>query len=90
MITNTGGEDARNVPWLIHVEGGILRLISKTAEGIIDVIPAGQSTTVKTGMFLGFGPIMITARVEALEKTAEGKQIIIFSMVKDNQWRHQE
>jgi len=82
IITNTGAEDARDVPWLIHVEGGILGLINKVAEGTIDVIPVGQSTRVKTGIFLGFGPIMITVSVGALEKIGDGKQIIIFSMVK--------
>jgi hypothetical protein len=86
IITNTGAEDARDVPWLIHVEGGILGLINKVAEGTIDIIPVGQSTSVKTGIFLGFGPIMITASVGALEKIADGKQIIIFSMVDDDQW----
>ncbi len=85
LITNTGAQDATNVPWAIRVEGGILGLISKTVDGIIDVIPAGQSTTMKTGIFLGFGPIMITARVGAEEKTAQGKHIIIFSMVDDEE-----
>ncbi len=83
VIRNTGLEDATNVPWSIHVEGGFLGLISKTAEGTIDHIPAGQSISVKTGVFFGFGPILITARVAALEKTAAGNQFFIFSMVKD-------
>jgi hypothetical protein len=90
MITNTGGEDATDVPWLIHVEGGIAGLISKTAEGIIDVAPAGESISVKTGVFLGLGPIVITARVGAIEKTASGTQFIIFSMVNDGQLRYYE
>jgi len=89
LITNNKEEDATDVPWLIHVEGGILGFITKTAEGIIDAIPAGQSTTMKTGMFLGLGPISITARVGALEKTAQGKQIIIFSMLDEEIWLRQ-
>ncbi|MCU0850510.1 MAG: PKD domain-containing protein [Candidatus Thermoplasmatota archaeon] len=88
IITNPGTEDARDVPWLIHVEGGILGLVNKVAEGTIDIIPAGQSTSVKTGVFLGFGPILITVRVGASEKTAEGKQVIIFSKVNDEQFLH--
>lgn len=86
VITNPGIEDARDVPWLIHVEGGILGLVNKVAEGTIDIIPAGQSTSVKTGVFLGFGPILITVRAGASEKTAEGKQVIIFSKVNDEQF----
>jgi len=88
IITNPGTEDARDVPWLIHVEGGILGLVNKVAEGTIDIIPAGQSTSVKTGVFLGFGPILITVRAGASEKTAEGKQVIIFSKVNDEQFLH--
>ena len=88
VITNPGIEDARDVPWLIHVEGGILGLVNKVAEGTIDIIPAGQSTSVKTGVFLGFGPILITVRAGASEKTAEGKQVIIFSKVNDEQFLH--
>jgi hypothetical protein len=86
LITNNAEEEARDVPWLIHVEGGILGLITKTAEGVIDSIPAGQSTTMKTGMFLGLGPISITARVGRSEKTAHGKQVIIVSMLNDETW----
>ena len=44
MIANFGEEDALDVPWLIHVEGGFLGLINKVAEGTIDSIPAGHST----------------------------------------------
>ena len=88
VITNPGIEDARDVPWLIHVEGGILGLVNKVVEGTIDIIPAGQSTSVKTGVFLGFGPILITVRAGASEKTAEGKQVIIFSKVNDEQFLH--
>ena len=61
-------------------------LINKVAEGTIDSIPAGQSTSVKTGVFFGFGPILITARVGALEKTAEGKQVLVLSRVNDDQF----
>jgi len=86
IITNPGTEDARDVPWLIHVEGGILGLVNKVAEGTIDIIPAGQSTSVKTGLFLGFGPILITVRAGASEKTVEEKQVIIFSKVNDEQF----
>ncbi len=85
VITNLGAEDARDVPWLIHVEGGLLGLIRKVTEGLVDV-PAGSSTTVKTGVFLGIGPFVITARVDAVEKTGLGMQIVVFSMVNDETW----
>jgi subtilisin family serine protease len=81
VITNNGTTDVTNIPWQIHVEGGILKMINKTVNGTID-IPAGKSVTVKTGMLLGFGAISIIAKVADEEQTATGTQIIIFSIVK--------
>jgi len=80
-ITNNGLVNATDVPWQIHVEGGILGKINKTVNGTVD-IPAGKSVTVKTGMLFGFGAISITAKVADEEQTATGTQIIIISMVK--------
>jgi len=81
VIANTGTASASGVDWQIHVEGGLLGKINKIINGTIN-IPAGESRTVGTGMFFGFGPLTITAKVADEEKTAEGTQIIIFSMVK--------
>lgn len=81
VIKNNGTSDATGVPWQIHVEGGILGMINKTVNGTID-IPAGDTVTVKTGILLGFGAISIIANVAGEEQTAEGTQLIIFSMVK--------
>jgi hypothetical protein len=83
VITNNGREDASDVPWLIRVDGGMLGLIKKVAEGTVDSIPAGGSQTVRTGILFGLGPLTITARVGAVEKTATGKQFIVFSMVNE-------
>jgi len=80
-ITNDGASDANDIPWLIHVEGGILGKINKTVDGTVD-IPAGKSVTVKTGLLLGFGAISIIANVAGKEQTAEGMQILVFSMIK--------
>ncbi len=79
-IKNNGSSDANDIPWQIHVEGGMLGMINKTVNGTID-ISAGDTVTVKTGMLLGFGSISIVAKVADEEQTATGTQIIIFSMV---------
>jgi hypothetical protein len=80
-ITNEGTTDANDIPWQIHVEGGMLGMINKTVNGTIDV-PAGDTVTVKTGLLLGFGAISVIANVAGKEQTAEGMQILILSMVK--------
>ncbi|MFA5103547.1 MAG: FG-GAP repeat protein, partial [Candidatus Thermoplasmatota archaeon] len=80
-ITNNGTSDASDIPWQIHVEGGILGMINKTVNGTVD-IPAGDTVTVKTGILLGFGAISIIAKVADEEQTATGTQLIIFSIVK--------
>ena len=80
-ITNNGLVNVTDVPWEINVQGGILGMINKTVNGTVD-IPAGDTVTVKTGILLGFGAISIIAKVADEEQTAEGTQLIIFSMVK--------
>jgi hypothetical protein len=80
-IKNNGTSDATDVPWQIHVEGGILGLINKTVNGTTD-IPSGETISVGKIMVFGFGPITITAEVAYEEKTATGTQLIIVSLVK--------
>jgi hypothetical protein len=77
VITNEGTTDANDIPWQIHVDGGILKMINKTVNGTID-IPAGKSVTVKTGILLGFGAISITAKVADEEKTVTGTVFLFF------------
>jgi len=81
VITNNGTANATDVDWQIHVKGGILGMINKTINGTID-IAAGELETVSTGMLLGLGSITISARVASIEKTVNGTQLFIFSMVK--------
>lgn len=81
QIVNNGGLKTTDINWQINVTGGILGKISKISQGTIEV-PAGESRTVGTGLFFGFGPIMITAKVANEEKAATGIQFIIFSLVK--------
>lgn len=81
VIMNNGSVNIADIDWQIHVKGGILGLINKTMNGTID-IPIGEIRTVSTGSFLGLGPIAITAKVADEEKTTEGIQVIILSMVK--------
>ncbi len=81
VLTNSGTSDALGVPWSIRVDGGILSLLHKTNEGMTNVT-AGATATVGTGIFLGFGPITITARVGSEEHTATGTQFLIYSFVK--------
>ena len=79
VITNNGTANA-SVVWQIHVEGGILELINTTVNGTIGIL-AGESKTVRTGLFFGFGPITISVKVADVEETAEGTQFIIFTKV---------
>ena len=80
VITNHGDSEAENLDVEIHVEGGILGLINKTAFGTINV-PAGDSVTMGTGLLFGLGCIDIKATVAGEEKTATGTQIIILTLV---------
>jgi len=80
-ITNNGTMNASGVAWQIHVDGGILGLINRTVNGTVD-ITTGKSTTVSTGMLIGFGGVQVTAQVDETTKTAHGTQLFIVTMVK--------
>ena len=77
IFTNDGAENLTNIPSLIHVEGGFLGLINDTIEGVINSIPAGNTTSVGITV-LGVGPIRITAKVADEELTATGFVFLIF------------
>jgi len=80
-ITNYGMLKSTVFNWEIHAEGGILGMIDKSVNGSVD-IPVGESKTVGTGLFFGFGSITVSAKVADVEKTEDGMQFIIFSKVK--------
>jgi len=78
-VTNYALEDAFNVTWQIHVKGGLLGLVNTTKSGTIATIPSGAtSTAVSTGIFLGLGPIAITASAEDAEVNATGTILLIY------------
>jgi hypothetical protein len=79
-ITNNGMVPVNEVPWLLHVGGGILKLMNKTINGTTD-ITAGATISVRI-MMVGLGPITISAKVADEEQTATGFQFIVISMVK--------
>jgi hypothetical protein len=67
IITNIGDATAWEVEWSIHSKcRGIFRLINITSEGDISELVAGDSFTISTGFFVGFGPIQTTVSVKAL------------------------
>jgi hypothetical protein len=49
-------------------------------DGTVD-IAAGESKTVGTGLFFGFGALQVTATVDEETKTASGTQLIILTMI---------
>jgi hypothetical protein len=79
-ITNNGLGDAIGVPYELTVAGGILGLINKTITGTLD-IDAGAAESISSGLLFGLGGIEITVKVGVKEKTAQGTQFLIFSIV---------
>jgi hypothetical protein len=80
-ITNNGTVNATNVPWQIHVEGGILHRIKHTVNGTVNVA-VGETKMVGTSMLFGLGGIQVTVLVGDATKVAEGAQVLIFSILK--------
>ena len=81
-IKNNGMTNLSGILWQIHVEGGIFGQVNKTVNGTIN-IAANWTKTVKTGIFIGLGPISITVKVSDEEQTAIGFQFIIFSILQE-------
>lgn len=77
IISNTGGGDATNIQWSIDLDGGLI-LVGKGAEGTISSLPAGDSTTVKIPLVLGFGGVTILAVADGATKTASGTVLLFF------------
>lgn len=80
-ISNTGTAPATNVPWTITVTGGLLKRINVNKGDTILTLNDGDSTTVKTGPFLGFGKLAITVTADADSEPRSGFQFIIYTKV---------
>jgi len=79
-ITNNGLGDAIGVPYEISVTGGLLGLINKTINGMID-IEAGATESISSGLLLGLGGIEISVTVGVKEEIAEGMQLLILTII---------
>jgi len=64
IIKNTMCPDMVNLPWWINIKGGRQGQIDTTISGVIASLPISQSETIKSGFFIGFGPITITVTVD--------------------------
>jgi len=85
IISNIGDANATNVTYTLTVTGGILNLINVTVTGKTH-INNGLGIKIDTGIFFGLGPIEINVTAEcdegsSDEETADGMQIIFFSIV---------
>jgi len=69
-IANVGTADAKDVAWSIDLEG--LVFIGKHKEGVISSLPAGQSTTISSGLVFGIGPVTVTVTAGGSTATADG------------------
>jgi len=78
-VTNYALENASNVAWQIHAQGGLFGLVNTNKNGTITAIASGAtSTPVSTGIFLGLGPIAITASAGDEEVNATGIILLVY------------
>jgi hypothetical protein len=73
VIKNIGDEDATNVSWSIDIEGTWITLRGGHAEGVIDVLGAGESETIRHSSLFAIGKdvlITVTAGEDVKNVTA--------------------
>ena len=68
-IQNNGGTDLSNIPWSIELDG--LVMYQQNSEGTIDLLPAGGSIQINTGLLFGLGQADATIRVDTTEKECQ-------------------
>ena len=77
-VKNVGDADATNVPWSIHVTGGILNRIDVTSSGNISTLAASGTTTVQTDKFIfGIGKLTISLTAGSASASKTGKILLI-------------
>ena len=81
IITNNGLSDMTDIHWQLSVYGGNLGAINKSLNGTLS-IDAGESETISSGRFFGWGQIIIGVKADIVEKTIKGKQVLFFSYIK--------
>jgi len=72
-LKNNGTQLINDIDWSIAVEGGILKLIDSSTEGVVESLAAGEETVLQTnGTIFGFGKITVSANVNVGTKTEQG------------------
>ncbi len=69
-VSNTGTEAASDVAWTIDLSGPVF--VGSHAEGTIDSLPAGESTSISSGLAVGIGPTTISVAAGGATGSASG------------------
>lgn len=78
VIKNIGSETAENFDWSIITEGTVFLKAEKTGQATLKPY---ESTTIKTGLMLGFGDIDITVIADVATKKVNAK-LLLFLVAK--------
>ena len=79
-ITNIGNDTLSDIPVDIVVYGGFLGKTKVNKREEISLEP-GETATVKSGLFFGFGKISVGIIADDVVKYTSGNQLLIFSLI---------
>jgi hypothetical protein len=79
-ITNIGNETLSDIPVDIVVYGGLFSKSKVNKREMVN-LESGETTSVKSGLFLGLGKIAIGVIADDVVKYTSGSQLLIFTLI---------
>jgi len=75
-VVNSGTAEGSDIDWSITFDGGVF--VGSETSGTISSLAPGASTTIKTGLILGFGATEVTITVGGMTQKTSAKAFLFF------------
>lgn len=80
-VKNNGENTIETLNWNISVEGGGLGLVNSKSNGVIQSLPAGETTEIRSNLLFGIGKIIIKVEIENYVKSYKGSIFLFYNTI---------